>query len=93
LYSLCNISQEEKTWKSSWASSKGRTGRDRFAQIQSAIHSQGAYLAGSRPVANGASGGPLAKTVAVVGGLNSTAINSKKLAARTRCVDNESAAP
>src|SRR6266446_9254796 len=39
-----------KTWKNSWAPSKGLAGRDRPAQIQSAIHSQGAYLAGSRSV-------------------------------------------
>jgi hypothetical protein len=57
-----------KTWISCWASSKERADRDRPAQIQCAIQSQGAYLAGTRPVANGASGGSLAKTVVGVVG-------------------------
>lgn len=43
-----------KTWRSSWASSKGRGGRDGPAQIQSTIQSQGAHLAASRPVETGA---------------------------------------
>ena len=59
VHSLRDTSQEEKTWKSSWAASNGRAGRDRPAQIQSAIQSQRAYLASSRPVARRAPGGPL----------------------------------